>query len=196
MVNKKSAGFSLIEFIIAVGISAAITLIAFRGFAVQKSTNQFMTTIDELKEKITAVRTEAFSTVNINTAVHPGTDQTHVILGSLLTFTNGSPDIQVQKIIASNPSKPENTIITGLDVDRTISMPYNVKYSGPTTKVAMIRTAFDGSYVIAIGAWASPSYANISTPTAGASLSFVDEQGRQATIDFDPSTNGISRTFP
>ena len=121
----------------------------------------------------------------------------NIVLGSIITFTPGTT-ISVSRIIGNDDIKP--TTITTV-FDRKIALSWGIKYVGPKVDVVFYRAALDGKNSATYsnnGGYLTPlTYAQLLVgQSSNRTLNFVDRDGRNAYIDIDPSTGGISRRFP
>lgn len=208
MANKRQFGFTLIEIIITMAISGGLAVIALMGFSSMRAQTQFSDAVERLRESTVQRRTEANSSVQLTNGDTVGT----IAFGRIMTFTPGSGVVKIETLITDSSESP----IPGQAVTSTGSnaFDYNIAWGvvfnkglgdapGLKRQVAFIRSPRDGSLHTAVspaGGWVlnSGSYRYddfiTSTVPVGVGLQ-VSDGTRTATINIDPATNGVGRSF-
>jgi prepilin-type N-terminal cleavage/methylation domain-containing protein len=205
MANKRQSGFTLIEIIITMAISAGLAVIALLGFSAMRSQTQFSDAVERLREATVQRRTEANAAVQLAN----GEDTTQIAFGRIMTFMPNSSLVQVQTLVTSSSESPlpGQSVTLKNDNSLTYTIAWGVIFNkgvgdnpARERQVAFIRSPVDGSLHTAIsppGGW-SPGfvYSDFITGTVPAGVSLqVGDGTRTATIDIDPATNGVGRTF-
>ena len=210
MAIKEQAGFTLIEIIIAMAISSSLAVIALMGFSAMRSQVQFSDAVERLRERTVQTRTEANSSVQLASGDQPNL----IAFGRIMTFTPGSGIVKIQTLRTSSTESPTDLQAVNLTADNAFdyTIPWGLTYQGGkdaggyTTKkrqVAFIRSPRDGSlhsivsppngWTLHRGYYYYSDFMPSGVP-AGASLR-VGYGTRTATLDIDPATNGIGRSF-
>lgn len=209
MANKRQSGFTLIEIIITMAISGGLAVIALMGFSAMRSQTQFSDAVERLRESVVQRRTEANSSVQLSA----GDDPNKIAFGRIMTFTPGSATVNVQTLVTSSSESPTagQSVTPTLDNSVSYTIAWGVVFNkgvgdSPVAKrqVAFIRSPLDGSLHTAVsgaGGWTldgsgNYKYSDFITGTipTGASLQ-VGNGSRTATINVDPATNGVGRSF-
>lgn len=206
MANNRQAGFTLIELIIAITISSALAIIALVGFSNLRGQTQFSNAVEQTKEFVTSQRTETYAGVELT----GGSDKNQIFFGRLLTFSAGT--IRVQTLVTNNGSEPTPSqailVSPGFSVtnDITYVIPYSVafNFSGSGQRqVAFVRSPADGTLrTVTSGGNASfggtsLTYSDFipSSPVITPVSYPLSDGTRNATINVEPITNAIGRTF-
>ncbi len=195
-------------------ISMSLAVIALIGFSSLRAQTQFGDAVERLRESVTQRRTETNTAVQVQ--ANAGEDSSQIAFGRIMTFTPGSGTVLVQTLTtSSNQAPPGNqTVTTTADNQISYNMAWGIKYqrgqdapAGAITprvrQVAFIRSPRDGALYTAVspadgwpltaGHYIYDQFISGAIPT-GVRLQ-VSDGTRTATIDIDPATNGVGRTF-
>jgi len=210
MANKRQAGFTLIEIMITMAISAGLAVIALMGFSTLRSQAQFSDAVERLRERTVQTRTEANSSVQLTS----GTDTGNVAFGRIMTFTPGSGIVNIQTLMTSSSESPAaiQSVFPTADNAFDYTIPWGLTfkqgkdtgaYTAQKRQVAFIRSPLDGSlhsivsppngWTLSGGHYQYSDFMPGGVPPR-ASLQ-VGDGSRTATLNIDPPTNGVGRTF-
>jgi len=102
MANKRQSGFTLIEIIMTMAISAGLAVVALAGFSAMRAQTQFSDAVERLREATVQRRTETNSAVQFTS----GDDASQIAFGRIMTFTPGSGIVQIQTLVTSSTESP------------------------------------------------------------------------------------------
>lgn len=206
MANNRQAGFTLIELIVAITISSALAVIALVGFSNLRGQTQFSNAVEQTKEFVTSQRTETYAGVELT----GGGDKNLIFFGRLLTFSAGTITVQTLVTINGSDPLPGQAVFTSPGSsntnDITYVIPYSVAFdfSGPGQRqLAFVRSPVDGTLrTVTSGGNASFSAAALqysdfipASPITTPVRYPVSDGTRSATVNIEPITNAIGRTF-
>ena len=199
MAKKSQAGFTLIELIVTMTISMGLAVIALIGFSTLRSQTQFANAVEQTKEFVTRQRSEAYSGVELT----GGNDKNNVFFGRLLTLSGNTITTQTLVTNSTEAPTPSQTISIGSSLNDIIyTIPYGITFS-TVRQIAFVRSPTDASLHTVTSGTTPNFYAGglryddfITTlPGLPASHYGLTDGTRNATIDIDPITNGVGRTF-
>jgi len=189
-------------------ISAGLAVVALAGFSAMRAQTQFSDAVERLREATVQRRTETNSAVQFTS----GDDASQIAFGRIMTFTPGSGIVQIQTLVTSSTESPAANQMVKVTNDNALS--YTVAWGvvfkkglgdAPAAKrqVAFIRSPVDGSLhsiVSPAGGWPLISgnyiYSDFISGIVPSAVSLqVGDGTRTATIDINPATNGVGRTF-
>ena len=206
--KHSESGFTLIEIVIVTAITAALTLIAFRGFGTLRETTQFHDGVEQTKESVLEQRSQALASINTNAG--GGQNLATINVGQLLRFNVGSGTIPLQTILTTNPTTDPtlNPALTLTTSDPTsFGLIWGLTYVGYGTNggvmhagtyfVDFSRSRINAAPQVEAGTSAPTRNDNL-VPPAGAGtvqLYFKDAVGRSADVDINLSNGSITRTY-
>lgn len=156
--NGSQSGFTLIEIIMVMAVSAALGSMVLFGQAEVRKRAQFSDGIEKTKNALMGVKNEANTTVNA-CFVPPGPcgsggdDTSHIVVGKLAEFTDDSSVIQVSTLLARCQDIACNNIDVFLNKRDTysINIPWGVFFddsSSDADAIAFIRSPQDGDMTV------------------------------------------------
>jgi prepilin-type N-terminal cleavage/methylation domain-containing protein len=195
--QSKSKGFTLIEIVIVLAITALTILIVLGGFNTTQQRTQFRDAIEHVSTNLERVKSEANTTINV-TSTTPGTDKNRIVFAKVVEFTNGSDTATVSTLSASNFDTIQNLNLES--PTEQINIPWGVQYETSTHRyVVFARSPLDGSlrtYVFpAATVITNPAVYNGFTDTIGV-FEFRDPTtDLEATVRVDSATSTITRSY-
>src|SRR5438046_1413283 len=125
---RRQSGFTLIETILVTAISSMLIVIALMGFSAWRMQIQFADSMDDMKETMTALRTESQASINLGTS--PGEDPSMVNFGRIITFTPGSSVVRVDVLRTANTKAPVAAQVVSIVRTETRTLKWGVTYNG------------------------------------------------------------------
>jgi prepilin-type N-terminal cleavage/methylation domain-containing protein len=147
--QMSEAGFTLIEIILVVTISAALGAMVLSGQRQVRQRAQFSDGVEKIKNSLVGVKNEANTTVNSA----GGNDTDRIVIGKLARFTDNSSQIEVGTLVArcTNPTCSEINPTLNQQDTYTITVPWGVTFDDPPSTVnviAFIRSPLDGELTV------------------------------------------------
>lgn len=133
-------GFTLIELMLVMAISAALATLAYLGQGQLRNRARFTDSVERVNSTLAQIQNEANTTLNTNPGADRGTNINQIFYGYLVEFRGGSPEITVTPLQilrataeANCPSGSELMPRTG-EV-RHFTTPWGVNYDAPIGEV-------------------------------------------------------------
>jgi prepilin-type N-terminal cleavage/methylation domain-containing protein len=215
LTDTAQSGFTLVEVILALAISALLASIISLGQSGVRSQVQFSDTIDHIRNDLTAARNQATTTVSTKPG-GAGLDSTHTIFGKLVTFEPCPPGTVVvcEKYTVTTVTADSAGVLDYGSIASdgyTVDLAWNVKYDGYKSTPAQPSYTNTKTYVLFARSQSNgraqlyfnndpaafPNISNYasSTPTNAFDIHFHDLTDHTASVILDPTTGNVSRTI-
>jgi hypothetical protein len=219
--STKQCGISLVEVVLTLGISSLLLATIMTGRNSVRSNAQFSDGVERIKEQVLAAKSDANTGKNTygkgTTSLNRADGLGGLLLGASLRFrTAADTTMQTANIIcytvSSTVLKCGSDLTTQTAIQKTITTPWNIKYTGYTTPTNSALTA--GELTLAfgrddqtgnfMGAWYPGVIASGTKLTAVFNdpahqgvvvLHFKSQDGRNATITVNTGTGAVTREF-
>jgi prepilin-type N-terminal cleavage/methylation domain-containing protein len=197
--TNRQGGFTLIEIMLAMAVSAGLLSIVFVGQRQIREQAQFSDSVERQVATLVSVKNEANNTLN---ALGAGNIPTEEIYGLAATYMPGSSIVTVDTLVASVDKDTGNYTSNTLARrdSYTVSMPYGSRYdaSSPSKVVVFAKAHISGQL---LGYSMTP--ANYTDLTAypgsaqpGFNIHLVNyNASHSADVTVDPATLSITRVF-
>lgn len=106
MKYRSQAGFTIVETLLFLTISMLLVLIVVVGQGSMTARTRFRDAIESLESQLIQIQEELRSTVNSNATSTSGTNVNEIVLGKVVAFTYGNPEVRVYECLADRADGP------------------------------------------------------------------------------------------
>ncbi len=204
--NQSQAGFTLIELVLALTISAALIPIVLNGQREIRSRAQFSDGVERLRNDLVNIKNEANTTVSTR-QIAPGTDSRYAVAGKVVILDNTGSSGALRLTIRTlrfdesvSPLQlsfdPDPTATTTQDIPWGVRIDPAVPVPLPQIVVYLrnddtghLQTYFPASIV------ATTTYASYVQAGVAKTINLIDPDNHKGTVVVDPIFGNVTRTI-